>query len=275
MNRYATPVRSWISMNRSSTRAWVDRSSADTGSSQTISFGSSASARAIAMRCRCPPENSRGSRSAGVGRQPDLVEQVAHPASSPRRRHSAAVSGSARICSIVIAGLSDEYGSWKTTWMSRAQRAPLLAVQVADVLAVVADRPAGDRREAEHRAAQRRLARPGLADEPHGLAGQDVERDALEGPERLRAEALARVLDDQVVDLQQWRRSCACSLGRAPRGERAAARGPRRGSRRAATACTGAAGRRRSRARRRSRRYGRPASPRRGRRGRRRRRSCG
>ena len=83
MNRYATPVRSWISMNRSSTRAWVDRSSAETGSSQTISFGSSARARAIATRWRWPPENSRGQALGGVGGQADLVEQVARPASSP------------------------------------------------------------------------------------------------------------------------------------------------------------------------------------------------
>ena len=31
---------------------------ADTGSSQTMNFGSTASARAIPIRCRCPPENS-------------------------------------------------------------------------------------------------------------------------------------------------------------------------------------------------------------------------
>ena len=36
----------------------IDTSSADTGSSQTISFGSTASARAMAMRWRWPPENS-------------------------------------------------------------------------------------------------------------------------------------------------------------------------------------------------------------------------
>ena len=40
--------------------AWIDTSSAETGSSSTISVGSSASARAMPMRCRCPPENSCG-----------------------------------------------------------------------------------------------------------------------------------------------------------------------------------------------------------------------
>ena len=42
--------------------AWIETSSADTGSSQTISFGRSASARATPMRWRWPPENSAGKR---------------------------------------------------------------------------------------------------------------------------------------------------------------------------------------------------------------------
>ena len=42
--------------------AWIDTSSADTGSSQTTSFGSSASALAMPMRWRWPPENSAGNR---------------------------------------------------------------------------------------------------------------------------------------------------------------------------------------------------------------------
>src|SRR3546814_7913946 len=41
--------------------AWIDTSSADTGSSPMISRGLSASARAMPMRCRWPPENSCGS----------------------------------------------------------------------------------------------------------------------------------------------------------------------------------------------------------------------
>ena len=42
------------------TCAWIETSSAETGSSQTISFGSTASARAMPMRWRWPPENSCG-----------------------------------------------------------------------------------------------------------------------------------------------------------------------------------------------------------------------
>ena len=42
------------------TWAWMDTSSAETGSSATLIFGWVASARAMPMRCRCPPENSCG-----------------------------------------------------------------------------------------------------------------------------------------------------------------------------------------------------------------------
>ena len=42
------------------TCAWIETSSADTGSSQTISLGCEASARAMPIRWRWPPENSCG-----------------------------------------------------------------------------------------------------------------------------------------------------------------------------------------------------------------------
>ncbi len=42
------------------TWAWIDTSRALIGSSQTISSGSTASARAMPMRCRWPPLNSCG-----------------------------------------------------------------------------------------------------------------------------------------------------------------------------------------------------------------------
>ncbi len=52
--------------------AWIETSRADTGSSRTISSGSSARARAMPMRCRWPPENSvrvAGSRARATGRR--------------------------------------------------------------------------------------------------------------------------------------------------------------------------------------------------------------
>ncbi len=42
--------------------AWIETSSAETGSSATISVGFSDSALAIPIRWRCPPENSCGKR---------------------------------------------------------------------------------------------------------------------------------------------------------------------------------------------------------------------
>ena len=50
MNRNARPRWSRRSASRFSTCAWVERSSAETGSSRTTTFGSQTSARAIAMR---------------------------------------------------------------------------------------------------------------------------------------------------------------------------------------------------------------------------------
>ena len=48
------------SASRFSTWAWIETSSAETGSSATSSFGDSISARAMAMRWRWPPENMCG-----------------------------------------------------------------------------------------------------------------------------------------------------------------------------------------------------------------------
>ena len=62
MKRYVSPSSSCRSASRLMICAWIETSSADTGSSQTISFGRSASARATPMRWRCPPENSAGKR---------------------------------------------------------------------------------------------------------------------------------------------------------------------------------------------------------------------
>ena len=50
--------------------AWIETSSAETGSSPTISSGFSASARAMPMRWRWPPENSCGKESISSGRNP-------------------------------------------------------------------------------------------------------------------------------------------------------------------------------------------------------------
>lgn len=60
MKTRATPSSCWSSASRAVTWAWVVTSSAETASSQTISSGSAASARAIPTRWRWPPLNSCG-----------------------------------------------------------------------------------------------------------------------------------------------------------------------------------------------------------------------
>jgi hypothetical protein len=92
-------------------------SSAETGSSRIMTCGRSASARAMPMRCRCPPENSPGKRTAESGSRPTF-------ASSSRTRPArpailCTISGSPTISPTDSLGLSEEYGSWKTICRSR------------------------------------------------------------------------------------------------------------------------------------------------------------
>ena len=60
MNRYERFFSRCRSIIRLITWAWIDTSSAETGSSPIIRLGFKASARAIQIRWRCPPENSCG-----------------------------------------------------------------------------------------------------------------------------------------------------------------------------------------------------------------------
>ena len=57
MNRMPRPRSAWISRSRARIWACTDTSRADTASSATSTWGWQATARAIARRCRCPPEN--------------------------------------------------------------------------------------------------------------------------------------------------------------------------------------------------------------------------
>ena len=60
MNRYVSWSRRRRSLIRFRTWAWIDTSSAETGSSATTRLGCSASAAAIPTRWRWPPESSWG-----------------------------------------------------------------------------------------------------------------------------------------------------------------------------------------------------------------------
>ena len=72
MKRYVSPNSFCSCASRLTTCAWIETSSAETGSSSTISFGLSASARATPIRWRWPPENSCGKRFACSGLRPTV-----------------------------------------------------------------------------------------------------------------------------------------------------------------------------------------------------------
>lgn len=60
MNKNVMP-RSFCNLsNKFTTCACIETSNAEIGSSAIINSGSTASARAIPIRCLCPPENSCG-----------------------------------------------------------------------------------------------------------------------------------------------------------------------------------------------------------------------
>ena len=127
-----TTARSWamkisarfISRCRSSSRLmicdWMETSRAETASSQTMSLGLSAIARAMPMRWRWPPENSCGKRLAAAGLRPT------RSSSSPAQRRRSWVvpirwitKGSSRILPTVCRAFSDSNGSCRMIWMSR------------------------------------------------------------------------------------------------------------------------------------------------------------
>jgi hypothetical protein len=114
------PVASLMSASRLSTCAWIDTSSAATDSSRISSFGSAASARAIATRCRCPPDSALGGTARCRSSRPTS------PASSATRsRRRSAVqpwwmrSTSSIAVSALCRGSRLVYGSWKTICTSR------------------------------------------------------------------------------------------------------------------------------------------------------------
>src|SRR5438093_1577296 len=100
--------------------ARTDTSSAETGSSSTMSRVSVASARAIAMRCRCPPLNSWGNSGATSGARP--TSSSTRPTRSSIAACGRSVwisSGSAMMSPTRMRGLSELNGSWNTTCTAR------------------------------------------------------------------------------------------------------------------------------------------------------------
>ncbi|MCP9947394.1 hypothetical protein LUX33_02175 [Actinomadura madurae] len=109
MNRYATPSSDCRSASRFRICARIDTSSADTASSHTMSFGRSASARAMPTRWHCPPDSSCRCRDPCSADSPTRSSSRATSASS---RSRGTIPGwtrqpSAMTAATVIRGFSD------------------------------------------------------------------------------------------------------------------------------------------------------------------------
>ena len=115
MNMYVRPICSCRSSIRFRICAWIDTSSADTGSSHTMNFGFTASARAMPILCRRPPSSSWGYVLYSLSARPTVAISSSTRSCifflSLTRWFS--FSGSAIVWLIVFLGFSDENGSWK------------------------------------------------------------------------------------------------------------------------------------------------------------------
>ena len=189
MKSMARFSRSRISSSSESTCAWTETSSADTASSAISTAGSIASARAMQMRCRWPPENWCGYRSSDFGSSRTSVHQLLRAGHRIARRravvhrafHDGLSDGPARI-ERTVGVLEDDLHA-------APQRVQLRARNRREV--GVADHDAPARRLDQPRDAARdgRLAGTGFPDDAERLALPD--RQASRRPPRQRRAATA------------------------------------------------------------------------------------
>ena len=175
----------------------TETSSAEVISSQTSRSGSAASARAMATRCRSPPESRLVCRLSTVG-----PSATASSSSTTRSRAGLALRDAEQLhrparrsAAMVSRGFSDRYGFWKMYWIrlrssadadpgALAQRAALERQLAGPLLVQPADA-----------ARDRGLAAAGLADQRDHLGLGHVEADPVH-------DLLAAVEHLQVVDGQ-------------------------------------------------------------------------
>ena len=162
--------------------AWIETSSADTGSSSTMSFGSTASARAMPMRWRWPPENSCGKRLTCSGARPTRSSSSLHAALDVGLvRPPCAASATPTIWPIALARVQRRVRVLEDHLHLAPQRHELLARACVTSVAAEAQRAAGRLEQPHDRARQRRLAAARLADEAERLALVQGERDVVDG----------------------------------------------------------------------------------------------
>ena len=165
--------------------ACTETSSAETGSSATITFGSPASARAIATRCFWPPESWWGLRSTNSGGSFTTVEEALRfparrspgrdpaGAGAPGRSRSRRCGSGSACCrgSGTPSGAVARRASGRVT-----RRAP------PDLRPAEGRRPGGRRLEPAQHLRERRLAAAGLADDREGLAAAGGQVDVVRAP---------------------------------------------------------------------------------------------
>ena len=215
MKRYVRPNSLCRSLSRLRIWAWIETSSAETGSSQMISFGPSASARAIPIRCRWPARELVRIPIGEARVEADDVQQLPD-ARAPRAARADAVDGQ-RLGHDVADGhprVERGIGVLEDDLHLAPKLSDLAARELRQLLTEEANGAARRLDQLQDAVAGRRLSRARLADEPERLALGNLEADAVDGldlahPPRDEDALLHREVLRQVGDDEQWPR-CSC-----------------------------------------------------------------
>ena len=198
--RPATTPRSWVTSTIAMSRsrccccsrlricACTVTSSAVVGSSANSSFGPQASATAITMRWRMPPDIWCGyslRRRSASGMPTDFISASAVESAWSRGMSRWYLSDSVICRPIFTTGLSEVIGSWKTIAISVPQYSRIAAGETVEIslpsssdAALAHDVASGE--QAHDRAREHRLARARLADDAERLAPIERERHAVD-----------------------------------------------------------------------------------------------
>ena len=202
MNRNARPRWSRRSASRLSTWAWVERSSARhrlvEDDDLRVADQRPGDGDALALAAG----ELRRVAVGGVAGQPDGLQAGAGLGQRLGALDAHQPSGSTSVWPIVRAGLSEEYGSWKTTRRSATSR--LRCLSDIDVMSCPCSFTVPDVGGCRPSTALPivDLPEPDSPTTPSGLAGRDVEADAVDGGRRVPRLAAGAVADDEVADLQ-------------------------------------------------------------------------
>ncbi len=119
MNRYVRLKSSWSPSSRLRICAWMETSSAETGSSQMISLRAQRERPGDADALALPARELVRVAVVVLRVQADAIHQLLHAATDVLLGASGSTYGAPMICPTVCRGFSDEYGSWKIICISR------------------------------------------------------------------------------------------------------------------------------------------------------------